>query len=194
LECDAARGFGRRQHCRKDRWHQEAPQDQIHSQAPIDVQAAIFDSNDHTGRNDMRLGFSALITGTVLAVSSLAHANPPAKSAAIQPTPSPVQSTTGPIKTSGHSTAPSNPAAPITVDGLAQVTGILNYCSQVDRPNTGTYTRALANILSGHASSEMKIDQSSAGFGAGVRSINLQLASLPISTVASGCKNFLAGK
>ena len=142
----------------------------------------------------MRLGFSALFTGTVLTVSSLAHATLPPKSASVKPTPAPIQSTTGPIKTSGHSTAPSNPAAPISVDGLAQVTGILNYCSQVDRPNTGSYARALANILSGHASSEMKVDQSSAGFGAGVRSINLQLASLPVGTVVSDCKNFIAGK
>ena len=142
----------------------------------------------------MRLGFSLLITGTVLAVSSLAHATPPAKSASVKPTPAPIQSTTGPIKSSGHSTAPSNPAAPITVDGLAQVTGILNYCSQVDRPNAGSYARALANILSGHASSEMKVEQSSASYGAGVRSINLQLASIPVATVVSECKNFLAGK
>ncbi len=142
----------------------------------------------------MRLGFSALVTGTVLAVSSLAHSTPPAKSASVKPTPAPIQSTTGPIKSSGHSTAPSNPAAPITVDGLAQVTGILNYCSQVDRPNAGSYARALANILSGHASSEMKVEQSSTSYGAGVRSINLQLASIPVATVVSECKNFLAGK
>ncbi len=142
----------------------------------------------------MRLGFSLLITGTVLSVSSLAHANPLPKPASLKPTPAPIQSTTGPIKTSGHSTAPSNPAAPITVDGLAQVTAILNYCSQVDRPNAGSYARALANILSGHASSEIKVDQSSAAYGAGVRSINLQLASLPVGTVSSECKNFLAGK
>lgn len=143
----------------------------------------------------MRLRFSiAVITGTVLAVSSLAHATSQPRSASVKPTPAPIQSTTGPIKTSGHSTAPSSPAAPITVDGLAQVTGILNYCSQVDRPNTRNYASALANILSGHASSEMKVDQSSAGYGVGVRWINLQLANLPVSTVASECKNFLAGK
>ena len=142
----------------------------------------------------MRLWFSALITGTVLAVSSLAHAAPQPKSATVKPTPAPIQSTTGPIKSSGHSTTPSHPAAPITVDGLAQVTAILNYCSQVDRPDAGSYARALANILSGHASSEMKVDQSSAGFGSGVRSMNLQLASLPVGTVVSACKNFLAGK
>jgi hypothetical protein len=129
-----------------------------------------------------------------LAVSTLADATPLPKSATVKPTPAPIQSTTGPIKTSGHSTVPSNPAAPITVDGLAQVTAILNYCAQVDRPNAGSYARAMANILSGHASSEMKIDQSSAGYGAGVRSINLQLTSLPVGTVVSACKNFLAGK
>ena len=142
----------------------------------------------------MRFGFSLLIMGTVLAVSTLAPAATQPKSANVKPTPAPIQTTTGPIKTSGHSTVPSNAAAPITVDGLAQVTGILNYCSQVDRSNAGSYARALANILSGHASSEMKIDQSSAGYGAGVRSINLQLASLPVSTVVSECRNFIAGK
>ena len=142
----------------------------------------------------MRLGFSALITGTVLAVSTLAHATPQPKSASVKPTPAPIQSTTGPIKTSGHPTVSSNPAAPITVDGLAQVTAILNYCAQVDRPNAGSYARAMANILSGHASSEMKVDQSSASYGSGVRSMNLQLTSLPVGTVVSACKNFLAGK
>jgi hypothetical protein len=146
-----------------------------------------IDSNYHTGRNDMRLGFSILITGTVLSVSSLAHATQ-------HPTPAPIQSTTGPIKSSGHATSPSNPAAPITVDGLAQVTAILNYCKQVDRPDSGQYERALANILSGHASSEMKVDESSSRYGAGARAINLQLAALPVSTVVSACKNFLAGK
>src|ERR1700752_5220724 len=142
-----------------------------------------IDPHDHTGRKDMRFGFSVLITGTVLAFPSLAPPTPQPQPASVKPTPAPIQSTTGPIKTSGHSTAPSNPAAPITVDSLAQVTGILNYCSQVDRPNAGGYARALANILSGHASSEMKVDQSSAGYGAGVRSINLQLTSLPVGTV-----------
>ena len=142
----------------------------------------------------MRLGFSLLITGTVLAVSSLAHATPPAKSAAIKASPSPGQSTTIPAKISGLSTSPSQPVAPITVDALAQVTAILNYCKQVDRPDSGQYERALANILSGHASSEMKVDESSSSYGAGARAINIQLASLPVSTVVSACKNFLAGK
>jgi hypothetical protein len=141
----------------------------------------------------MRLGFSLLITGTVLSVSSLAHATPPAKSEAIKPTPSPIQSATGPIKSTGHATGPSNSAAPITVDALAQVTAILNYCSQVDRPDASQYQRALANILSGHASSEMKVDESSSSYGAAARTINLQLAAIPVSTVVSACKNFLAG-
>ena len=142
----------------------------------------------------MRLGFSILITGTVLSVSSLAFATPPPKSEAVKPSPSPIQSTTGPIKSSGHATSPSNSAAPITVDGLAQVTAILNYCKQVDRPDSAKYERALANILSGHASSEMKVDESSSRYGSAARSINLQLAAIPVSTVVSACKNFLAGK
>jgi hypothetical protein len=153
-----------------------------------------FVSDDHTGRNDMRLGFSLLITGTVLSVSLLAHATPPAKSASVKPTPEPIQSSNGPIKSSGHATTPNNSPAPITVDALAQVTAILNYCTQVDRPDAAQYQRALANILTGHATSEMKVDESSSSYGAGARAINLQLAALPVSTVVSACKNFLAGK
>jgi len=141
----------------------------------------------------MRLWFSALATETVLAVSLLAHASPPPKSAAIKPTPSPIQSTTWPVQTSTHPVTTSNPAAPITVDAMAQVTAILNYCSQVDRPDADKYERALANILSGHASSEMKVDESSPRYGPAARSINLQLASLQVTTVVSACKTFLAG-
>jgi hypothetical protein len=40
----------------------------------------------------------------------------------------------------------------------------------------------------------MKIDESSSSYGSAARSINLQLAALPVSTVISACKNFLAGK
>jgi hypothetical protein len=76
---------------------------------------------------------------------------------------------------------------------MAQVTAILNYCSQVDRPNADKYERALGNILSGHASFEMKVDESSPRYGSAARSINLQLAALPVSTVVSACNNFLAG-
>jgi hypothetical protein len=141
----------------------------------------------------MRLRFSALMTGTVFAVSLLAHATPPPKSAAIKPTSSPIQSTTGPVQTKTHPVTTSNGAAPITVDGLAQVTAILNYCSHVDRPDADRYERALANILFGHASLEMKVDESSPTYGSAARSINVQLASLPVSTVVSACKNFLAG-
>ena len=133
----------------------------------------------------MGLRFSALITGTVLAVSTLSHAAPSPKSAA-------VKNSTGPIKTSTHPVSNATPS-PISVDGLAQVTAILSYCSQVDRPNAGKYAAALANILSGHASAELKVDEASPLYGAGARNINLQLASLPVSTVVSACKNFLAG-
>jgi hypothetical protein len=138
----------------------------------------------------MGLRFSALITGTALAVSSLSHATPPPHAATVKPIPS----KTGPIKTNSHDSGPSNPAAPISVDGLAQVTAILAYCSQVDRPDAGKYAQALANILAGHSSLEIKVDESSSFYGAGARSINLQLASLPVSSVVSACKSFLAGR
>jgi hypothetical protein len=138
----------------------------------------------------MGLRFSVLITGTVLAVSSLSHATPPPYAASVKPIPS----KTGPIKTNPHDSGPSKPAAPISVDGLAPITAILAYCSQVDRPDAGKYAQALASILSGHSSLEIKVDESNSFYGAGARSINLQLASLPITTVASACKNFLIGK
>ena len=135
----------------------------------------------------MRLGFSALITGTVLAVSSLSHAAPSPKSATVK------SNSTGPTKTSTHPVSNATPAA-ITVDALAQVTAILAYCSQVDRPDAGKYAAALASILSGHGAAEIKVVEASPLYGAGARNINLQLASLPVSTVVSACKNFLAGK
>jgi hypothetical protein len=53
----------------------------------------------------------------------------------------------------------SNAAAPITVDGLAQVTAILNYCSHVDRPDADRYERAL--IISSGQRHQMKGDESS---------------------------------
>jgi hypothetical protein len=132
----------------------------------------------------MGLRFSALITGTVLAVSTLSHAAPSPKAATVK--------STGPIKTSTHPVSNATPS-PISVDGLAQVTAILSYCSQVDRPDAGKYAAMLANILSGHASAELKVDEASPLYGAGARNINLQLASLPVSTVVSACKSFLAG-
>ena len=104
-----------------------------------------------------------------------------------------IQSTTWPVQTSTHPVTTSNPVALITVDAMAQVTAILNYCSQVDRPDADKYERALANILSGHASSEMKVDESSPRYGSAARSINLQFASLQVTTVVSACKTFLAG-
>ncbi len=120
----------------------------------------------------MRLGFSALITGTVLSVSLLAHATSAPKTATVNSTPSP------------HSDQASN-----TGDGVARVTAILGYCSKVDRRNAGDYRRALAHILSGNASS--KADESSS---AGIRSIDQELRILPVGTVTTACRNFLAGK
>src|SRR5579859_1606019 len=65
----------------------------------------------------MRLRFStALITGTVLAVSSLAHAKTPA-----------------PVKTAARSGLPPS--------GLAQVDSIISYCESIDPSSSAKYQK-----------------------------------------------------
>lgn len=119
----------------------------------------------------MSLRFSAaLITGTAMAVSMLAHAATPATSTA---------------KTA---------STPITIEGLARVEGILSYCATVDPSNSAKYKQALNNILSGHSGSEIKTDQSSSRYTYALGVADQDVAKLPVSTVVSSCKGFLAVK
>jgi hypothetical protein len=142
----------------------------------------------------MRLRFSiVLMAGTVLAVSLLGQATPPPKSGAIKPAPSSIQSTTGPAQMNTLPVTTPNPAAPITVDAVAQVTAILNYCSQVDRPNARKYALWLSNVLSGHSTEEMKGDEGSSTYRSVTGVVQKQLAALPVSPVVGGCKNLVAG-
>jgi len=124
----------------------------------------------------MRLRFSvAVITGTVLAVSSLSHATPPTQSTSVKSTSSPASKT------------------PITIEGLARVQGILNYCAVVDSKSAAKYQQALSNVISGHSTSEIKEDQSSSRFVYALGVVDTEIAKLPVATVVSSCKNFIAG-
>jgi hypothetical protein len=128
----------------------------------------------------MRLRFSiAVITGTVLAVSSLSHATPPTQNTSVKSTSSPA----------------SSPASktPITVEGLARVQGVLTYCAVVDSKSAVKYQQALTNIISGHSSAEIKEDQSSSRFVYALGVVDTEIAKLPVATVVSSCKNFIAG-
>ena len=128
----------------------------------------------------MRLRFSvAVIMGTVLTVSSLSHATPPTQNASVKSTSSPTSSPTS--------------KTPITIEGLARVQGILTYCSVVDSKSAAKYQQALSNILSGHSGAEIKEDQSSSRFVYALGVVDTQIAKLPVATVVSSCKNFIAG-
>jgi hypothetical protein len=124
----------------------------------------------------MSLRFSvAVIMGTVLAVSSLSHATPPIQNTSTKSTSSPANKT------------------PITIEGLARVQGILNYCEVVDSKSASKYQQALSNITSGHSTAEIKDDESNSRFVYAVGVVDTEIAKLPVATVVSSCKNFIAG-
>jgi len=124
----------------------------------------------------MSLRFSiAVIMGTVLAVSSLSHATPPIQNTSTKSTSSPANQT------------------PITIEGLARVQGVLTYCAVVDSKSAVKYQQALSNIISGHSSAEIKEDQSSSRFIYALGVVDTEIAKLPVATVVSSCKNFIAG-
>ena len=124
----------------------------------------------------MSLRFSvAVIMGTVLAVSSLSHATPPIQNTSTKSTSSPANKT------------------PITIEGLARVQGILDYCEVVDSKSASKYRQALSNITSGHSTAEIKDDESNSRFVYAVGVVDTEIAKLPVATVVSSCKNFIAG-
>ena len=86
------------------------------------------------------------------------------------------------------------PTAPITIEGFAQVEGILSYCSTLDPSNSTKYKRALNNIISGHSATEIKNDQSSSRYTFALGVIDQGIAKLPVNTVKSSCKNFIGAK
>lgn len=115
----------------------------------------------------MCLRFStALITGAVLAVSTLAHAK------------------TQPKTTPGPANVPAPAATPAT--GLAQVQAIFLYCELVDPHSAANYQRMQKVVLSG----------SSSGGGAYLTELGTMaaaLAKVPVSSGVSSCRTVIAG-
>ena len=115
---------------------------------------------------------SVLITGAVLAVSTLAHAK-------TQPKPTP---------------APAKPPAPATTpaSGLAQVQAIFSYCELVDSHSVAKYERMRKVVLSGQ-SSESGDDEKSAEYRTELGVMAAALAKVPLSTGVGSCRTVIAG-
>src|SRR5260370_38026841 len=116
----------------------------------------------------MRLRFSAaLITGTVLAVSSLAHAK------------------------THLNTTPAPP--PLTVSGLAQVEAIITYCQVVDSRSSAKYQLLRTLATSGHSPSEISADQRSPAFLSELAVMGGAFIKIPGRTCVSTGKAGLVG-
>ena len=114
-----------------------------------------------------------LITGTVLAVSSLAHAKTPSKA------------TPPPVKAQTQST--------ISASGLAQVAAILTYCQVVDSHSFAKYQRVRSLVISGHSSAEISDDERSAAYLSELKVIGAQLVKVPASAGISSCRTLITG-
>ena len=145
----------------------------------------------------MSLRFSAaLFMGAAFAVSALAHATTPGKATTAPLTAKTTTSaSSATIKSSNTPGSFSSLNSPISIDGLAKVEGIFSYCATVDPADAAQYALAISNIVKGHSASEIKDDHGSPRYVSALASSrNAQLAAIPVSTVVSSCKNFLAGK
>ena len=123
----------------------------------------------------MSLRFSAVLAmGTVLSVSSISHAT----------------------TTPNSSKSPNKPAppGPMTIESLARVEGIFNYCATIDPNSAGKYHQVLSNIISGHSESEIRDDENSPRYTYALGVVDTEIAKLPKSTALSACRNSLAGK
>src|SRR5215472_704710 len=115
---------------------------------------------------------TALNLGTVLTVSSLAHAKTPIKP------PSPVQ----------------NPApSPSSASGVAQVQAIFSYCERVDPHSVVKYILLQSLILSGNSPAVIVADEKSAGYRSEFNTMSAELAAIPVSTGIATCKSAIAG-
>ena len=113
----------------------------------------------------MCLRFSAtLISGAVLAVSTLAHATTPA------PAPLPVQER-----------------------ALAQVQAIISYCELVDPVSSAKYQALEAVVLSGQSPSQISTEEKSTPYLQELSTTSARLAGLPVSTGVSACKAAIKG-
>ena len=121
----------------------------------------------------MCLRFSAaLITGAVLAVSTLAHAK-------TQPKTTP---------------APANTPAPAATpaSGLAQVQAIFSYCELIDPHSAANYERLRKVVISGNSSGGSG-DDKSAAYLTELVTMAAALAKIPVSTGVSSCRTVIAG-
>jgi hypothetical protein len=122
----------------------------------------------------MCLRFSAtLITGTVLAVSTLAYAK-------TQP-----KTTPAPAKAPAPATLPAS--------GLAQVQAIFSYCELVDPHSAAKYERVRSVVISGHSSSEIGDDERSAAYRSELGVMAADLLKIPVITGVSSCRTVIAG-
>jgi len=113
---------------------------------------------------------TALILGTVLTVSALAHAKTPVK-------PAPVQNP-----------APSASSA----SGIAQVQAIFSYCERVDPHSVVKYVLLQSLILSGNSPAAIVADERSAAYRSEFNTVSAELAAIPVSTGVATCKSAIA--
>ena len=122
----------------------------------------------------MCLRFSVtLITGTVLAVSTLAHAKTPLKTTPV------------PLKT------PASPA--LSPSALAQVEAIISYCESVDPLSSGKYKQLGNLVLSGQSSNQMGDDEKGGAYQSELGVMAAALARVPVSAGVSSCRAGIAG-
>jgi len=114
---------------------------------------------------------SALIAGTVLAVSSLAHAKTPLTT------------------TAAPATKPALSAS--QESGLAQVEAILTYCEVVDPLSLARYQQWRKLLTSGN--SEIADEQESAAYVSELRTTGGSLAKIPVSAGVSSCRSLIKG-
>jgi hypothetical protein len=109
--------------------------------------------------------FSAiLISGAVLAVSTLTHATTPA------PAPLPVQER-----------------------ALAQVQAIISYCELVDPLSSAKYQALEAVVLSGQSPSQISTEEKSTPYLQELSTMSARLASVPVSSGVNSCRAAIKG-
>ena len=82
----------------------------------------------------------------------------------------------------------------ISIDSLATVEAILQYCERIDPVNTSQYTRRLSTFTGGHSEVEIEGDQKGKTFANDVAAVNSQLAKVPLATGLSACRSLVVTK
>ncbi len=82
----------------------------------------------------------------------------------------------------------------MTIESLARVEGIFNYCATIDSQSAGKYKQLLSNIISGYPASEIKEDESSSRYTYALGVVDTEIAKLPRSSALTTCRSSLAGK